>query len=128
MTFHKISLKNKLQKEEVNLSLYNESAPGGRIKYLRNQRHLTQREFVKLCEKSMDFTALGRIERNLGYTRSSLEKIAKVLNCEVYDFFIPKELKDFTNLSEEDKKTILSLIKRLSENSQDTTKAQKPEL
>ena len=92
--------------------------PGRWIRELRQKSGLSLRELGKRCD--MDFTTVGRVERGLGYTEFTLKKIADALECDVTDFFLPDDLKDFHKLSDEQKKMIGKLISDLA-GSSDTT-------
>ena len=72
--------------------------PGKRIRELRKKAGYSMRSFAAACNPPMDFTTVGRIEKNLGYTGDSLERFARVLDCEVSDFFLPDELAAFAEL------------------------------
>lgn len=72
--------------------------PGKRIRELRQKSGLSLREFASRCNPPMDYTTVGRIERNMGYTGDSLERFADVLGCEVSDFFLPDQLAAFAEL------------------------------
>ena len=65
---------------------------------MRKRAGYPLRDLAARCNPPMDYSTVGRIERNMGYTGDSLERIAKVLDCEVYDFFLPDELTGFTEL------------------------------
>ncbi len=86
--------------------------PGDRIRLFRNGAGFTQRALAKKCNPPMDFTAIGRIERNQGYTSSTLKRLAEALNCDVADFFLPAEILGFKKLPAEMKQEISQTIRR----------------
>ena len=92
----------------------NETLPGKRIREFRNRAGLSLRELAAECDPPMDHTSVGRIERGYGYTGDSLERFAKVLGCEVYDFFLPDELIKFSELTPENKATVANIIGQLA--------------
>lgn len=86
------------------------SVPGSRIVEYRQAAKLSQRALAELCDPPMDFTAIGRIERNLGYSSSTLNRIAVALGCEVSDFFLPDELVRWKTLPAAIRQNIIGLI------------------
>ncbi|MGI9278716.1 MAG: helix-turn-helix domain-containing protein [Endozoicomonas sp.] len=86
--------------------------PGARIRAYRQTAGMSQRKLAEICNPPMDFSAIGRIERNLGYTSSTLNRLAKALNCEVSDFFLPAELVAWKHLPTDMKEELSTLIKR----------------
>ena len=92
----------------------NTDLPGKRIREFRNKAGRSWRDLAKLCDPPMDYTSIGRIERGYGYTGDSLERFAKVLNCEVYDFFLPDELLKFSELPPDYRTDVSKLIDQLA--------------
>ena len=92
--------------------------PGDRILAYRKAAKLSQRALAETCDPPMDFTAIGRIEHNKGYTSSTLNRLANALNCEVADFFIPNELILWRHLNDADKQHIADTIRRFWQSSQ----------
>ena len=86
--------------------------PGDRIRLFRTSAGLTQRALAKMCNPPMDFSAIGRIERNQGYTSSTLNRLANALNCDVADFFLPSEILGFKKLPAKMKQEIAQTIRR----------------
>lgn len=86
--------------------------PGDRIRLFRTGAGLTQRALAKMCNPPMDFSAIGRIERNQGYTSSTLNRLADALNCDVADFFLPAEILGFKKLPADMKQEISQTIRR----------------
>lgn len=95
--------------------------PGKRIRYLRKQAGYSLREFASRCNPPMDYTTVGRIERNMGYTGDSLERFATVLNCEVSDFFLPDSLVRFTELPPQMRERVALYINDLADASKNRT-------
>ena len=75
--------------------------PGDRIREIRKAKGYTLRAMAENCNPPVDYTTIGRIEKNIGYTKDSLERFAKVLDCNVSDFFLYDELKGFTELPDD---------------------------
>ena len=95
--------------------------PGDRILAYRKAAGLTQRALAEKCDPPMDFTAIGRIEHNKGYTSSTLNRLAAALGCEVSDFFIPYEMILWRQLNDADRKHISDTIHRFWQSSQQDT-------
>lgn len=87
--------------------------PGDRIRELRKAKGFTLRSMAENCNPPMDYTSIGRIEKNIGYTKDSLERFATVLGCNVSDFFLYDELKGFTELPEDLKQNVAKHIQHL---------------
>ncbi|PJE79647.1 hypothetical protein CI610_01361 [invertebrate metagenome] len=87
--------------------------PGKRIRKLRKEAGLSLRDLAELCDPPIDFTTVGRIERDMGYTSDSLKRICSVLKCEVSDLFLPEWLTFYEKLSESDKKTLERFAKAM---------------
>lgn len=87
--------------------------PGDRIRELRKAKGFTLRSMAENCDPPMDYTSIGRIEKNIGYTKDSLERFATVLGCNVSDFFLYDELKGFTDLPDDLKKDVAKHIQHL---------------
>lgn len=66
--------------------------PGANIHRLRKARDLTLRELAKACKPPLTFPACSRIEKNMGYTQDSLQRIAGALRVNIADLFLPPEL------------------------------------
>lgn len=59
---------------------------GKRIKFLREQAHLTQEKLAEKCGISLDY--LGKIEVNINKPGlKTILKLAEALSCEVKDLF-----------------------------------------
>lgn len=86
--------------------------PGANIRAFRKAAGMSQRKLAETCDPPMDFTAIGRIERNLGYTSSTLNRLAQALNCKVSDFFLPAELIVWKDLPADMQEEIQTLIRR----------------
>ncbi len=87
--------------------------PGDRIREFRQKAGFTMRELAEVCSPPMDFSAIGRIENNQGYTSSTLGRLAKALECEVHDFFLPEGLSGYSMLSETQKEVVHASIEDL---------------
>lgn len=74
-------------------------APGVNIYRLRTEAQLSQRALADRCIPALDHTTIRRLERNLGYTQDTLERVAKVLRVSVSDLFLPPELADWAKLA-----------------------------
>lgn len=88
--------------------------PGKRIRELRKKAGYSLRDFASRCNPPMDYTTVGRIERNMGYTGDSLERFAVALNCEVSDFFLPDELTAFSELPKDMRERVALYINDLA--------------
>ena len=75
--------------------------PGRRIREMRQDRKMTLKDLAERCNPPMDFSTVGRIEKNKGYTKDSLERFAEVMGCTVSDFFLPESIKGYTGLPSE---------------------------
>lgn len=64
--------------------------PGVNIHRLRETKGLSMRELAQKCRPPLDHTTIRRIERNEGFTKDSLERVAKILGVRVIDLFCPK--------------------------------------
>ncbi len=84
--------------------------PGDRIRALRKKAGLTVREIALECDPPMDFSTVARIENNKGYTCCTLMRLAEVVGCEVWDFFLPDGLNGYTDLTVDQKAKVHSLI------------------
>ena len=91
--------------------------PGERILAYRKAAGYSQRALAERCDPPMDFTAIGRIEHNKGYTSSTLNRLAEALGCEVADFFIPSDLVLWRHLNEADRRHISDTIRRFWQSS-----------
>lgn len=87
--------------------------PGDRIRAMRHQLGYTMKELAENCNPPMDYSTVGRIEKNKGYTKDSLERFAEVMKCEVSDFFLYEQLKGFTQLPEEARQDVAKYINTL---------------
>lgn len=91
---------------------YAETAPpGATIHKLREANDWSQRYLGERCEPPMDHTAIQRIERNKGYTRNSLERVAAALGVQVHTLFLPPELLPYASLPPEIKQRIAATIR-----------------
>lgn len=104
------------QKKQTDISLNEltkteDETPGARIRAYRNAAGYSQRTLALKCDPPMDFTAIGRIERNQGYTSSTLNRLATALNCTVADFFLPAELAVWPKVREQTKEAVLTIIR-----------------
>ncbi len=88
--------------------------PGKRIRELRTKAGYTLREFAANCNPPMDYTTIGRIERNMGYTGDSLERFAAVLQCDVSDFFLPDSLAPYSDLPVDMREDVARYISNLA--------------
>ena len=88
--------------------------PGGRIKEYRLAAGLSQRELAMKCDPPMDFTAIGRIERNTGFTNATLRRISKALECTLQDLFLPDDMINLRYLSEEERQYIAKKVNSLA--------------
>ena len=95
--------------------------PGKRIRELRQKSGYSLREFASRCNPPMDYTTIGRIERNMGYTGDSLERFAAVLGCEVSDFFLPDKLARYAELPEQMKDRVAMYINDLADAAKNRT-------
>lgn len=76
----KYNLYNQSMKTEINKKL------GKRIQYLRQQRGLSQEKLAEAIDIAT--TSLSYVETGRGFmTLATLEKLAKVLNVELYEIF-----------------------------------------
>lgn len=64
--------------------------PGVNVHRLREAKGLSMRELAQKCRPPLDHTTIRRIERNEGFTKDSLERVAKTLGVRVIDLFCPK--------------------------------------
>lgn len=64
--------------------------PGVNVHRLRETKGLSMRELAQKCQPPLDHTTIRRIERNEGFTKDSLERVAKTLGVRVIDLFCPK--------------------------------------
>ena len=87
--------------------------PGQRIREMRNARQLSMKDLAENCNPPMDFSTVGRIEKNKGYTKDSLERFAQVLECDVSDFFLYEEIKDYTHLPDDARQDVSKYIRTL---------------
>ena len=80
----------------------NEPAPKGRpgetIFYLRKAKYWSYRKLADMCIPALDHTTVRRIEMNEGYTKESLQRIAKALNVKIEELFYPPEVADIMTL------------------------------
>lgn len=74
--------------------------PGVNVNRLRTARGWSQRELAEHSRPPFDHTTIGRLERNEGYTQDTLERVAKALGVQVYEFFLPPQLADWPTLPE----------------------------
>ena len=86
------------------------SNPGENIKQRRIAAGLSMRALASKCEPPINHSTIQRIENNTGFTKESLDKIAKVLDCKIEDFFIPSELQLWITLNANDKAYITKTI------------------
>lgn len=87
--------------------------PGDRIREIRKAKGYTLRSMAENCNPPIDYTTIGRIEKNIGYTKDSLERFAAVLGCTVSDFFLYDDLKGFTELPDDLRKDVAKHIEHL---------------
>ena len=85
-----------------------------RIRFVRESAHLSQSELAKLCRCTQQ--EIGRMEKNEGAGAvkiSSLQKIAKALDCEfVYGFVPNKSSKTWSYFSKELPKGTIRAVKK----------------
>ncbi len=97
---------------------------GKKIKDLRTKYRYTQKELAAKVEDGIDYTYIGRIERDLVLpSLKTLEKLSKALNVDISYFFIdPEAGKNDTVLGaiskDPKKKKLISMIYKLDD---DTT-------
>ncbi len=84
-----------------------------RIRFARESAHLSQSELAKLCRCTQQ--EIGRMEKNEGVGAvkiSSLQKIAKALDCEfVYGFVPNKSAKTWSHFTKELPKGTMRAVK-----------------
>ncbi len=88
--------------------------PGDRIRAMRKKAGHSLRDLAHMCDPPMDYTAIGRIERNMGYTSATLKRIAVSLGCTVSDFFLPDELAEFTELPQDLREDVARHVQNLA--------------
>jgi transcriptional regulator with XRE-family HTH domain len=64
--------------------------PGVNVHRLREAKGLSMRELAQKCRPPLNHTTIRRIEQNKGFTKDSLERVAKTLGVRVIDLFCPK--------------------------------------
>src|SRR3972149_7173391 len=64
--------------------------PGVNVHRLRETKGLSMRELAQKCRPPLDHTTIRRIEQNKGFTKDSLERVARTLGVRVIDLFCPK--------------------------------------
>ena len=75
---------------------------------------MTQRDLGEACKPPLDFTTIARLERNTGYTSSTLERVAVALGVQKWELELPSELFPFTLLSPDKKQIVIQLISSLA--------------
>ena len=65
--------------------------PGVNVYNFRTEADWSMRKLGEMCQPSLEHTTIRRVERNLSYTRDSLERIAKALGVTVVALFCHKE-------------------------------------
>ncbi|WP_448215281.1 helix-turn-helix domain-containing protein [Endozoicomonas sp. 2B-B] len=92
--------------------------PGDNVRRLRLEKGWSMRELAERCvteEKTMDHTTIMRLEKDKGYTRATLERVAKALGLKSHeDLFLPVELAGFEKLDESDRAQISNMVQALS--------------
>lgn len=80
------------------------------LKKRRTEAGLSYRKLAEKCRPAIDHTTIARVEKGLGFTNDTLERLAVALNCQVEDFFLPPELDGWYTLSSETKERLGSII------------------
>jgi len=94
---------------------------GKKLKDLRIKYRFTQKELAAKVEDGIDYTYIGRMERDLVLpSLKTLEKLAKALNIDITYFFIDAESNKMDNIvgaigNDQKKKKLLQLIYQLDE-------------
>ena len=94
---------------------------GNKIKELRIKYRLTQKELAAKVEDGIDYTYIGRIERDLVLpSLKTLEKLAFALNVDISYFFIDAENSKVDAMlgaisKDQKKKKLLQMIYKLDE-------------
>lgn len=87
--------------------------PGDRIREMRHALGYSMKDLAESCNPPMDYSTIGRIEKNKGYTKDSLERFAEVFKCEVSDFFLYEPLKGYSQLPAEAREDVAKYINTL---------------
>lgn len=74
--------------------------PGATVRRLRQALDMSQRRLAERCHPELDHSTIYRLERNLGYTQDTLERVAVALGISVQDLFLPPELAAYATLPE----------------------------
>ena len=69
--------------------------PGANVHKVRTALGWSMRALADKCRPALDHTTIRRLEHNLGYTQDTLERVAKALNVQVYELFLPPELSEW---------------------------------
>lgn len=72
--------------------------PGVNVYRLRNAHGWSMRTLADKCHPALEHTTIRRVERNEGFTQDTLERVAKALGVQVYEFFLPPELVEWPSL------------------------------
>ncbi|WP_257252707.1 helix-turn-helix domain-containing protein [Endozoicomonas sp. SESOKO3] len=104
--------------EPVETGPINMAIPGDNVRRLRLEKGWSMRELAERCvteEKTMDHTTIMRLEKDKGYTRATLERVAKALGLRNHeDLFVPEELAGFEKLDDFDRAQIANMVQALA--------------
>lgn len=76
----------------------NTAVPGVTVHNLREKMGWSLRELADHCNPQLDHSTIRRIENDEGWTRDTLERVAKALGVDVPTLFLPPEFGEFTKL------------------------------
>lgn len=91
--------------------------PGSTIHHLRSDvLDISQRALADECRPPLDHTTVRRLENNKGFTYDTLDRLANAFTrllgktVTVQDFFLPTELKDWSLLSNDQRKVFANQV------------------
>ena len=88
--------------------------PGATVHALRKQKYdISMRQLADKCDPPLDHTTIRRLENNNGFTKHTLEKVAKALDVkESLLFYPPKVVEVFANLPPKLQEEVLALTEQ----------------
>ena len=86
------------------------AVPGDNVRKRRQEAGLSMRGLAEKCKPALDHTTIHRLEKNIGFTQDTLDRVASALGCHYADFFLPEELQGWSELGEDDKKQIAFMV------------------
>ncbi len=108
--------------KKKSIPLDEDGKPGSRVRAFRLAAGMSQRELSQKCDPPMDFTAVGRIEHNKGFTSATLNRLAVALECGIEDFFLPADIIDMRILDETDRAKVITFMRKYVEIAQQKKK------